>query len=111
MNPDKLEINNRKLDAAQPADKRPETSGGREQREQYEQYAAALALHFQTYVAWASDHWPAYERPLDPASFNGSLQDLNAIFAQLGLPGPNSAADPDVPGAVQFVAVTPMPWP
>ncbi|MDB5988764.1 MAG: hypothetical protein JWQ10_167 [Herbaspirillum sp.] len=111
MNPDKLEINNRKLDAAQPADKRPETSSGREQREQYEQYAAALALHFQTYVAWASDHWPAYERPLDPASFNGSLQDLNAIFAQLGLPGPNSAADPGVPGAVQFVPVTPMPWP
>ena len=108
MNADKLEINNRKLDAAQPV---AQHAGADELRKRREEYATALAAHFQSYVDWAGDHWPIDETPFSPASFDRSREDLNAIRRQLGLPAQESDADASAPGAVQFIPVTPMPWP
>jgi hypothetical protein len=108
MNTDKLELNNQKLDAAQPLEQHP---GADEVRKRREAYIAALSAHFQSYVDWAADQWPIDETPLAPASFDRSRQDLNAIRRQLGLQAPDSNADPSAPGAAQFVPVTPMPWP
>jgi hypothetical protein len=112
MNTDKLEINNRKLDAATAAD--PRHAGGKENREIPEAralYATQLAAHFQSYVDWAVDHWPAADIALGEASFERSRQDLQAICRQLGLPEPGRDVDPSAPGAAQFVPVAPMPWP
>ncbi|HEY4073343.1 MAG TPA: hypothetical protein VGM52_09595 [Herbaspirillum sp.] len=108
MNADKLEINNRKLDAAQPAGQH---AGADELRQRREEYMAALTAHFQSYVNWASDQWPIDATPLALTSFDRSREDLNAIRCQLGLPAPDSNADPSAPGATQFIPVTPMPWP
>jgi hypothetical protein len=108
MTADKLEINNQRLDAAQPADTR---IGADEIRKRREEYAAALAARFQSYVDWANDQWPIDETPLAATSFDRSRDDLNAIQRQLGLPPPDSNADPSAPGAAQFVPVAPMPWP
>jgi hypothetical protein len=113
MSIDKLERNNRRLDAAAAAGSADTginagvsvDAGNRRQ-----QYAAELAAHFQAYVDWATDHWPVDEQPLDPASFSRSREELLAVCRQAGVSG-NDDADPSTPGGAQFVPVTPMPWP
>jgi hypothetical protein len=108
MNADKLDIKYRKSDSAQPNDQR---SGADRVAAQCEEYAAALAAHFQTYVDWANDHWPLNETAFDPKCFDRSREDLAAIRQQLGLPAIDNNTDPSKPGAAQFIPVAPMPWP
>lgn len=107
MNPDKLEITNRKLDAAIPAEVHVET----DDKKARAQYASELSAQFQAYVDWAIGHWPAADIALSPDSFNRSREELNAICRQLGLSEQDSNADPSAPGAPQFIPVAPMPWP
>src|SRR5258706_8471083 len=107
MKTDKLEINNRKLDAATPVGAILKTDS----KEARARYAAELAAHFQAYVDWAIGHWPDNQVALTPASFSLSRNELNAVCRQLGVPEQNSDADASAPGAAQFIPVTPMPWP
>jgi hypothetical protein len=112
MSTDKLERNNQRLDAsasAGTADADANANVGGDDRHQREQYATELAARFQAYVDWAIAHWPIDEKPLDPASFTRSREELIAICQQAG--APTSDTDPSVPGGAQFVPVTPMPWP
>jgi hypothetical protein len=114
MSIDKLERNNRRLDAAAPAatpdnshiDSAAQPVDGAASRA----YAEQMAARFQVYVDWAIANWPVKEQPLDQAAFDRSRDDLIAICRQAGAPV-DGKVDPGVPGGAQFVPVTPMPWP
>jgi hypothetical protein len=117
MTTDKLERSNRRLDAAAAAaPDNPAGAGGAKREDAHathaarQQYAAELAAHFQAYVDWAIDHWPADEKPLEQAAFAASREDLNALCCQAGA-STEGDADPGEPGVAQFVPVAPMPWP
>jgi hypothetical protein len=113
MTIDKLERNNRRLDAAAHAGAADTGAGGRERDDHEhapEHYAAELAARFQAYVDWAIAHWPLDDKPLEPASFTRSREELNAVCRQAGV-AVSGDTDPGVPGGAQFVPVTPMPWP
>jgi hypothetical protein len=116
MSIDKLERNNRRLDAAAPADPGNTGIGGiggdtqRSDSTASRQYAEELAARYQAYVDWAIANWPVGDKALNQASFGRSREDLIAVCRHAGAPLDGNI-DPSVPGGAQFVPVTPMPWP
>ena len=111
MSIDKLERNNRRLDASMQSEPANPDSGHGDTRAADAAiglYAEELMSRFQAYVDWAIANWPHSGQAPDQASFERSRQDLNALCRQAGA---NAEGDPGVPGGAQFVPVTPMPWP
>jgi hypothetical protein len=125
MSLEKLERNNRRLDAAAqtatPNKTHPGSgamqagAGGTDTASR--EYAEQLTARFQAYVDWAIANWPLggqssgrSDQPLTQAAFDRSRDDLVAICRQAGAPV-DGEVDPSVPGGAQFMPVTPMPWP
>ncbi|WP_353056202.1 hypothetical protein [Janthinobacterium sp. JC611] len=84
-----------------------------QQEEARREFVAELWRRFETLQEWAVSHWPDQQHPLSSADFVESRKEILSLRSPAGSlsqPATRDAAEPEQ-GGVQYVDVTPAPWP
>ncbi|MET3135093.1 hypothetical protein AAKU55_005396 [Oxalobacteraceae bacterium GrIS 1.11] len=80
-----------------------------DQEEQRRAFVSELWHRYDELQQWAIEHWPDQQRPLTSADFTQARLEILELGA--ARPAPQRQQLEPAAGGVQYVDVTPAPWP